>query len=466
MQSLPPIAIVALLAPLFPALAFMLLGGAMLLARAPRERVVVRIVSGAFTLSVLSLLSVAVYFVTHDDRPIAIDLGAWFVAEDYHFAADVLIDRLSVPMMVLTAIICGVIGRFSATYLVGEPGHARFYLLLSLFATGMFLLVMAGSLDLLIAGWELVGLSSMLLIAFFHERNFPVRNALRAFVVYRACDIGLLAAAVVMHHDLGTSVFVEAFGLDRWPSSGMRLSTESATLLSLCLLWAAAGKSALFPLGSWLPRAMEGPTPSSAVFYGALSVHAGAYLMLRMSPLLEHSLVARGVIVTFGLLTAVHGRLVESVQTDVKSQLAYATSTQVGMIFVEIGAGFPRLALLHLVGHAVLRTLQMLRAPNTIQDMMKLSEAYAVLRSDGQREHTSALARYFYHLSIERFHLDTFWERTVALPLMALSRWLDAGEQRLIEKIGGSGAHFATPRFTSSAPEPRELAPDERVEQP
>jgi NADH-quinone oxidoreductase subunit L len=457
MESLPPIAIVALLAPLFPALAFVVLGFSMLVYRHPPERVVVRIVSGAFSLSVISLLSVAVYFVTHDDRPIAIDLGAWFAVEDYHFAADILIDRLSVPMMVLTAVICGVIGRFSGTYLVGEPGHARFYLLVSLFACGMFLLVMAGSLDLLIAGWELVGTSSMLLIAFFHDRNFPVRNALRAFVVYRACDIGLLTGAVLMHHTLGSSVFVEAFGLDRWPASAVNVSTSGATLLALCMLWAAAGKSALFPLGSWLPRAMEGPTPSSAVFYGALSVHAGAYLLLRMSPLLDYAPIARAVIVLAGVATAVHGRLVERVQSDVKSQLAYATTTQVGVIFVEIGLGFPRLALLHLISHAVVRTLQMLRAPNTIQDMAQLSEAFTALRSETELAHTSALGRYMYHLSLERFHLDTFWERMVAHPLVGLSRWLDRGEEALMARIVG-GAEPSAAEVLPSEPAARDLA--------
>jgi NADH-quinone oxidoreductase subunit L len=437
LHSLPPIALIALLAPLFPAVAFVVLGAVMLMYKQPSERFTVRLVSLAFTLSITSLLTVAVYFVTHDDRPIAIDLGAWFAVEDYHFAADILVDRLSVPMMVLTAVICGVIGRFSATYLVGEPGHARFYLLLSLFACGMFVLVMAGSLDLLIAGWELVGMSSMLLIAFFHDRNFPVRNALRAFVVYRSCDIGLLAGAVLMHHSLGSSVFVEAFGLDRWPQSAMNVPAFGATLLALCMLWAAAGKSAIFPLGSWLPRAMEGPTPSSAVFYGALSVHAGAYLLLRMSPLLDYAPLARVLVVLAGLATAVHGRLVERVQTDVKSQLAYATTTQVGVIFMEIGLGLPRLALLHLVSHAVVRTLQMLRAPNTIQDMQQLTEAFATLRSERDYQHTSALSRYLYHLSLERFHLDTFWERMVAHPLVALSRWLDQGEQRLMERLAG-----------------------------
>lgn len=431
MHDVTPIGFVALAAFAFPALAFALIGLSMLLRGGPAERTVTRIVSIAFTASVVSALSVAAYFVLHDDRPILIELGYWFQSDGEGFQVSLLIDRLSVPMMLLTAGICGVIGRFSATYLVLEPGQARFHLLLSMFATGMLLLVMAGSLDLLVAGWELVGLSSMLLIGFFHDRAFPVRNALRAFVIYRVCDTGLLIGTVLMHHYAHTAVFSEAFGLDSWPKGTLNFSTQSTSLIALSILWAACGKSALFPMGSWLPRAMEGPTPSSAIFYGALSVHAGAYLMLRMIPLLAHAPLASAVVVGVGLLTAIHGTLVARVQTDVKSQLAYATTTQVGVIFMEIGLGFPRLALVHLVSHAVLRTLQFLRAPNTMHDLLRLREGLD-LPPHVARAAPSRLELYVYHLALERFHLDAFWERVVAHPIVRAAELIDHSEGRLV----------------------------------
>jgi NADH-quinone oxidoreductase subunit L len=178
--------IAALCAPALPMLVFVCLGLALLFQRAPRGALVARVVNWAFAGSVLATLIVAASFADHLDTPLIVDLDAWFHTDAYRFEAVLLVDRLSAPMMVLTASICGLVGRFSSTYLVGEPGEARFYLLLSMFATGMFLLVMAGSLDLLIAGWELVGLSSALLIGFFAGNTFPVRNALRAFVIYRA----------------------------------------------------------------------------------------------------------------------------------------------------------------------------------------------------------------------------------------------------------------------------------------
>lgn len=457
MLAMPTIAWIALIAPLFPLAAASVLGLAMLTSSAPSERSIARMVSIAFSLSVLSSLTVAVYFVAHEDAPIVIPLGTWFATDGYGFEASLLVDRLSTPMMVLVAGLCGLVGRFSATYLHREPGQPRFYLLLSVFATGMFLLVMAGSLDLLIAGWELVGISSMLLIGFFHARTSPVRNALRAFVTYRICDIGLLVGTVLMHHYAHTGDFTAAFGGDPWPSGDIPFSEASATLIACCLLWAACGKSALFPVGSWLPRAMEGPTPSSAIFYGALSVHAGAYLMLRTHPLLDHSLFARAVVTTVGLLTALHGSMVSRVQTDVKSQLAYATTTQVGVIFVEIGLGFPRLALLHIISHACLRTLQLLRAPNAIADAMLQRAAAAALHSEPEDSAKTKLSVWLYHLALERFHLDAFWERSVMRAFLSLAESAEALEQRLLALIAGKPVRPATkgrPMQTSEGPRP------------
>jgi NADH:ubiquinone oxidoreductase subunit 5 (subunit L)/multisubunit Na+/H+ antiporter MnhA subunit len=437
MLSTSIISYVALSAPLFPALAFVGIAIAMLLGQPPEERFTARVVSVCFTVPVVATLTVALWLLAYDDAPILIPLGTWIESAGYAFDTSVLVDRLSAPMMVLTAILCGLIGRFSATYLHREPGQPRFYMLLSLFATGMFGLVMAGSLDLLIAGWELVGLSSMLLIGFFHERTFPVRNALRAFITYRVCDIGLLVGVVLMHHYLGTGDFAPAFGLDKWPSSAHAFEGIGPELIVLSLLLAAMGKSALFPVGSWLPRAMEGPTPSSAIFYGSLSVHAGAYLLLRTIPLIEQTTTAKVIIVLIGVFTALHGTLVARVQTDVKSQLAYATTTQVGVIFMEIGLGFPRIALLHLVSHACLRTVQMLRAPNVIHDTLMLRSLAGrdEAAAGSEAVPTGRLKLWWYHLSLERFHLDTFLERYVARPVLGMAQLAEAFEQRLLSTI-------------------------------
>ena len=161
-------------------------------------------------------------------------------------------------------------------------------MLLNLFAFGSLIAFAAGSFDLLVGGWEIVGITSVLLIAFFQLRTPPVENALRVFAVYRACDIGLLVGVFAMHHWAGTASFADGF-----PD----LRGSRATTVCLLLLLAAAGKAAQVPFSGWLPRAMEGPTPSSAIFYGAISIHAGAYLLLRLQPMLAHSGFASAMVV-------------------------------------------------------------------------------------------------------------------------------------------------------------------------
>src|SRR5262249_33172175 len=159
--------------------------------------------------------------------------------------------------------------------------------LYALFVLGMVVSSLAGNIETLFAGWELVGLSSALLVAFFQERPAPARNGLWVWVVYRVADAAFLLAAVVMMHLAGRGDFDMLTGIRdnlSWPEGTAVVSSGTALIVGLLLLVAAAGKSALVPFSGWLPRAMEGPTPSSAVFYGALSVHLGAFLLLRVGP--------------------------------------------------------------------------------------------------------------------------------------------------------------------------------------
>src|SRR5439155_12686797 len=171
------------------------------------------------------------------------------------------------------------------------------------------------------------------------------------------------------------------------------------------LLVAAAGKSALVPFSGWLPRAMEGPTPSSAVFYGALSVHLGAFLLLRVGPLLEASPGLAGAVVALGLATAVYAYVVGGVQTDIKSALAFASLVQVGLIVAEVGLGLRYLALVHILGHACLRTLQFLRAPTLLHDYHLLEDAIGEHLSHQERS-TGRFRAWLYRFALERGYLD------------------------------------------------------------
>src|SRR5690606_241423 len=202
-----------------------------------------------------------------------------------------------------------------------------------------------------------------------------VRNGQRVWSVYRIADAAFLIAALSLHHLTGAGDFDALMGTGPWPEGHASISASHALFVGLMLLVAAAGKSALIPFSGWLPRAMEGPTPSSAVFYGALSVHLGAYLLLRVSPILQASPRRSGCVVVIGLSSAIFGALAARVQTDIKSALAFASLTQVGIIVVEIGFGLRYIPLIHIIGHACLRTLQLLRAPTLLHDYQSLENA-------------------------------------------------------------------------------------------
>ena len=191
---------------------------------------------------------------------------------------------------------------------------------------------------------------------------------------------------------------------------------------------AVAGKSALLPFSSWLPRAMEGPTPSSAVYYGSLSIHAGCFLLLRAAPLLEQAPAARLLAGGLGAATAMFAGITTRVQSDVKSSLAYASLTQVGIIVVEIAIGWYTIAFVHLAGHACFRLLQFLSAPNVLHDLHGMEDAIGDRPSPGGG-HLEAVAsdrvrRRLFLIALERGFLDSILDRVVVEPFTRLARQL------------------------------------------
>jgi NAD(P)H-quinone oxidoreductase subunit 5 len=325
-----------------------------------------------------------------------------------------------------------------------EPGFNRFFFLYAVFVLGMIVTSVAGTIETLFAGWELVGLSSALLVAFFQERPAPARNGLWIWVVYRVSDAALLLAAVAMHHLIGEGDFNELLGAGTWPDEHSIVPVHQAMVVGLLLIVAAAGKSGLIPFSGWLPRAMEGPTPSSAVFYGALSVHLGAFLLLRVSPLLELSWELCALVVVLGLGTAVLAYLAGSVQTDIKSALSFASLSQVGIIVAEIGLGFRYLALFHLLGHACLRTLQFVRAPTLLQDYRALENAIGDRLPSTQtvwgRLTTSGPHRWLYRFALERGYLDSFLLNYIVEPFDRVFQTCDALERRWTDFLSGEAS--------------------------
>lgn len=362
-----------------------------------------------------------------DSQTVRVSLGDWFRVANYHFPLTLLLDRLSLPMVAITVLLAGIVGAFSVRYLHRDPGFHRFFLLLHLFTFGALLVFMADSLDVLIAGWEIVGLTSVLLIGFFQCRPDPVRNALRVFATYRVADLFMLVAVFLAHHWFHTASWAGMFS-GEWPGNMNRLDGTEATLVAVLLVFAASGKSAQGPFCGWLARAMEGPTPSSAVFYGAISIHAGAYVLLRAEPLIHSSFIPAALVILIGASTAVLGTLVHRTCADVKTSLAYAAQTQIGLIFVEIGLGWTTLAIVHLISHAILRTLQFLRAPSMLRDYHRLHAAAGGQIDPTGQHYDSLLPKTvqmaLYRIALGRGFYDAVVDRFVVRPVVVIARLL------------------------------------------
>ncbi len=404
------------------------------------ERPVARLTAACYSAVLLVVAALWGQLLSSGKTQLHAVYGNWFEVGHYHFPLALWADYISLPLLTLSAVLTVLVAVFSRRYIHRDAGFFRFFMLLNLFGSGILLFFAAGSFDLMIGGWEVVGVTSILLIAFFQHRNDPIYSALRVFATYRACDVGLLVGVVLMHIFVGTSEFTEI--LPNNIEQHTPLLGSSATMVAFLLLFAAMGKAAQVPFSGWLPRAMEGPTPSSAIFYGALSVHAGAYLLLRAQPIIAASSFVAETIIVVGLLTALHGTFVGRTCADAKTSLAYASMTQLGIIFIEIGFGWQTLALWHIVGHALIRTLQFLRAPSMLHDHHRLhSAAGGHLGATGAYYEAllpQGLQSWLYRLALDRGHHDTFLDRFMIAPLLRLAALLQYFEQKWVGLFGGT----------------------------
>lgn len=424
--------VVAVLAPLASALAV----GMLLLGRSQwmGESAVSRLLGAGLLASlVASVVACAAYLsaprAAMAGVPANIEYGNWLAVGEYAVPLVLLVDPLALTFSLLAATLTALVARFSRTYLHREAGFARFYVLLGLFAAGAQLIAFAGALDLFFAGWELIGISSALFIGFFHERDEPVRSSVRAFATYRLCDAGLLIAMVTTHEVLGSTRFSVLQGAGTLP-------VLEASIIAALFLISAMGKSAQLPFSGWLPRAMEGPTPSSALFYGAVSIHAGLYLMLRVQPVTAVAPVVAAFGVAVGLLTAFYAASVARVQTDAKGALAHATLAQIGLILAEISLGLTRLALVHLVCHALLRAFQYLRAPNMIHDVHE--HGHATHGPSLLSRVAPSLETRIYAAGVHRWRLDDRVDAAVA-PVLRLAGALERLDVRVRRALSIGG---------------------------
>lgn len=372
-------------------------------------------------------LSFTLFCITlyHQPSFLLLDFNDWIEVEDYRFKLRFIVDLLGATYAFLTAALIGVIFRFSRNYLHREEGYFRFIFLLSTLMFGLMIVSFARSLDLLFIGWELVGTTSVLLISYFIEKPQPAVHATKAIISYRLCDMGILAASAWAHHYLHSTDFVMIGGHLQEAHGGVSL-----IFIGLFIIWASLAKAGQLPMTSWLPTAMEGPTPSSAIFYGALSVHLGPFLLLRFYDYFEHFPILLVVIGVIGALSALYATLVGRTRSDAKTMLAYATISQVGIIYVEIALGFTNFALFHIITHASMRTYQFLRSSSLIQDFFE----NPVVEHNVPIRRKLSLERYFslefrrkvYVHALHGFHLDYFTQKIIQAflaPMKMYMKW-------------------------------------------
>ena len=407
-----------------------------------REELIKGVVMVGQTVALLTSMTVAVSFVrqyilTGHILPMVVIQHPLFSFNRHSVDFTIQLDGMNIWFVLMAAVLSNIVGVFSRHYLHRDPGFFRFFYLIVLFLVGVLIVFMGSTFQVIFMGWELVGITSALLISFFTLRRETIDNALHAFWAYRISDIGLLVGSFLLGAAIPGYMFGE-MGVHRY-----QLPHELALIVPFLLLFSAMGKSAQFPYSSWLPRAMEGPTSSSAIFYGGLSIHAGAFLLLRMRAELLVPTPVLVVMALVGAVSCIYGVLLSQVQSDVKSALAYASLSQVGIMFIEISLGWNQIAIIHCLGHAFLRTYQILKCSSIIHQFVEFEDAH---QHDIDRARAGLLP-----LLITRRRRGSLFSFSFDLALRAasgpsdivtllerVSRLLQRTEERWLNLLGGS----------------------------
>ncbi len=316
--------------------------------------------AGAFAAAVVT------FFLLWDrqpaDRSQASTLWSWLTAGDLHFGLRILVDPLSVFMMLVVAGVGSLIVWYSVGYMDGDDEERRYFAYMALFVFSMLLLVQGGNLLILLAGWGLVGLSSYLLIGFWHQRASAIAAAKKAFIMNALGDATMALALFLLIQQTGTLDF-EAFSSSTSGVAPQLASNHWAiNLIALGLLGGAVAKSAQLPLHTWLPDAMEGPTPVSALIHAATMVTAGVYLIVRTHAIFELAPKVQDLAAGLGAATLVLAGLIALVQTDIKRVIAYSTMSQIGYMFLGVGLGAYANGMFHLMTHAFFKALLFMAA--------------------------------------------------------------------------------------------------------
>jgi len=342
---------------------------------------------------------------------------------DYEFFIDLYFDKVTAVYLFTGSLLTLMITAYSRYYIHRENGYKRFFNTLLFFYLAYNFTVLAGNFETLFIGWEMLGISSFLLISFYRERYLPIRNAVKVFTIYRIGDIGILLAMWASHHLWHENITFLKLNNQEIVSVHLSEHNFTGTFIALMLLLAALAKSAQFPFSSWLPRAMEGPTTSSAIFYGSLSVNIGVFLLIRTFPYWENQIAVRVIIALTGVITAVISTSISRVQSSIKAQIAYSSISQIAIIFIEISLGLTSLALFHFLGNAFLRTYQLLISPSVVTYLVKEQfYDYKERKNYFEAYLPKRIRATLFLLGSQEWNLDNLTNKIIFKPLKAIGR--------------------------------------------
>ncbi len=359
------------------------------------------------------LLYFSIFWLLDGGRPIDFKQVTLLQTPEFDFYIDFLFDKQSVVFLFVGSLLTLLVSIFSKYYIHREEGFKRYFNNVQLFFLGYSIITVAGNFETLFLGWEMIGITSFLLISFYNNRYLPVKNAMKVVSLYRLGDVFLILSMWLSHHLWHGNITFYYFDLNKTHIASVISAHQILALtIGICIFIGSAIKSAMYPFSSWVARAMEGPSSSSAIFYGSLSIHLGVFLLLRTANFWENLLEIKIIIIGVGLFTSIVCNYIAQSQSTVKTQIAYSAITQIGLIFVEIGLGWYNFALIHFIGNAFLRTYQILVSPSVLHYLI---HGQLFKSSNKKIKNNSKLTNALYFLSIREFNMDSilfsyFWQ--------------------------------------------------------
>jgi len=395
------------------------------------EKAIGKIVQFAKVTNILLALTFFGWWLFNGLEPISHKVATLYETDHFVFAIQLYYDEITAVFSIVGVLLFFLVATFSKYYMHRDEGYKRFFNTILLFSTAYNFIILAGNFETLFIGWEIKGICSFILIAFYRSRYLPVKNAFKAVSNYRISDVALMLAMWMMHHLAHQNINFSQLGEVKEMAIATN-QTGMAIFIVCMMILPATIKSAQFPFTTWLPRAMEGPTASSAIFYGSLSVHIGVFLLLRTHPFWEDMLWAKLVIITIGALTAIIATLIARVQPTVKTQIAYSSAAQIGLMFIEVALGFHWLVLLHFTGNAFLRTYQLLVSPSVLNYLVHHQFFHYIKPT---QKAVSKIKASFYMLGIKEWNLDTIMFKYLWSPFKLIGRNLQFLQSNIIIAI-------------------------------